>query len=257
MWCRLFKKNYTHSPLPAIVEKKPAAIATNNMQDLFDMISHANSNRFEDQRSPAPKILQPEGPMWRAPSEEISDQMTPYTPKEVKLDHLPPSVAMSMPDLYFSHPAEVRVQPKGTQPYDRAPPLQLSLQRQSGAGAPLDSPVSGPLRQHLVHNAQTEARDSWWSRGESPSRSHQDSSLVTTSHVCKRTNQNIASEHGRVEHNDQRKEPVLNQLHSPMKTMDGGCKEERGEGLVEDRDSPDGKLPSEISVRDSGLPQRT
>lgn len=245
------------------MEKKPSDIATNNVQDLeefFDMISVANSNRFDDQRSPAPKILQPKGPIWRAPSDEIRDQVTPYAPKDefgLKLDHLPPSVAMSMPDLHFGHPSGVRVQPKGTQSYDRAPPLQLPLQRQSGAGAPLDSPVSGPLQQHIVHNTQTRARDSWWSKGASPSRSHQDSSLVTTSHVCKRTNQNTPSEHGRVDSNDQRKEPVLNQPHSPMKTMDRGCKEERGEVLVQDRDSPDGKLPSDISVRDAGLPQRT
>lgn len=263
MWCRLFKRNHTRSPLPAIVEKKPSAIAKYNMQDLeefFNMMALANANRFDDQRSPAPKILQPKGPIWRAPSDEINDQGTPSytcTPKGqlgLKLDHLPPSIAMSMPDLHFGHPAELQMHHKAAQSYDRGPPPQLPPERQSGAGAALESPLSGPLRQH---NTQTGGKGSWWSPGASPSRTHQDSSLATTSHVCSRANhQHIASGHGRVDHSDQRNDRILNQLHSPVKTMDRKL-EEGGEALVQDRDSPDGKLPSEIPVRDIGLPQRT
>lgn len=223
-----------------------------DLEDFFDLLSLANSNRFDDQRSPAPKILQPKGPVRRAPLDEIGDLgASSFSPNEdygLKLDNVAPSIAMSMPDLYFGRSAEVRLPSESSQPHDYAPPPHLPLERQSGAGAALEGPVSVPLRRRVLDNG-TQGKDHWSSVGASLSRRQRASSLTTTACAYVRANhQKSSSDCGSVTHGEgdhRRNQPAL---ESPLED------EERD---WQGRDSPDGKLPSEVSVGDVNLPQRT
>ena len=86
------------------------------LDDFFDMLSAASSNRFDDQRSHAPKALllqkrdsrsPPVSPLHEEEEEEgeegaLDEILSPTTPggySGFPLEDLPPPLAMSMPDL--------------------------------------------------------------------------------------------------------------------------------------------------------------
>ena len=295
--CRLFKKVRTRTPLPAVAEKKPPisppggdTSGTRELEDFFDMLSLASSNRFDDQRSPAPLSLTPkptrsgsqpsspvsasgQGSPWdenrdlkpppKSPSHPVGEQF------ELPLAALLTPLTMSMPDLlcdnrdtqqksnsiaqlFSEHSPATRQhsEPVESYSYVRSPPKQ---QEQGVRGSAVD-PSSEPLRRRIIHREEfpTGSEDQRYSSaGTSPAVGHPASPLATTTYVYVRENR------GRRELSDCRTPTASNKTSSQDETSyktEGGTKEE---GMsVPDSNSPDGAFPEEMEVGDIGLPPR-
>lgn len=283
------------TPLPALAEKRISQASpgssgagnTHELEDFFDMLSLASSNRFDDQRSPAPKALvkgthsPPISPVPNeegGPVDEFSDAMTPSFVDDsgFPLNELPPPLAMSLPDL-LSEDTEPEPRsnsvgrlysiPTATKPHSN-PPLSDSYdyitprhreQRQSGTGAP-DESHSEPLRRRIIHREANIVGDEFTlsTASGSPSVSnsgHRASPLATTTYVYSPTvrktpeDEEIGEEVRKYEESNAEKEEESEQGYK-MEAQKGG-----GDAMI--RDSPDGKYPSEVQVGDVGLPQRT
>ena len=285
---------------PAVVENRSLVSSARDLEDFFDMLSLANSNRFDDQRSPAPKPLtQPKGlqssshptspvPGQGGPLDENEDLVTsPSSPSHVlgeesgfRLDQLPPPLTMSMPNLlcdktgarqrsrsnacmYIGPPRGTRTHSKPAQSYGYILPPHRLHGQQRDTGATLEEPVSEPPQRRVVRREdQVVGEDlNYTSVGSSSATDHRASPLATTTHVYVRGNRARRRPSGDSSgSSDHQNEPSLNPLYSPMENMDRGCIMEDEEGgvlPVQDRDSPDGKFPSEVQVGDVSLPRRT
>ena len=297
--CRLFKKARTRTPLPAVAEKKPPispgrdTSGTRELEDFFDMLSLASSNRFDDQRSPAPLSLTPKP--TQSPSHPVGEEL------ELPLAALLTPLTMSMPDLlcdnrdtqqksnsiaqlFSEHSPATRQhsEPVESYSYVRSPPKQ----QEHGVRGTAVEPNSEPLRRRIIHREEflTGSEDQRYSSaGTSPAVGHPASPLATTTYVYVRENR------GRRELSDCRTPTASNKTGSQDKTArdtmpsptaesgdvvppqgsykteggtkeegmsvpDGGTEEERMS--VPDSNSPDGAFPEEMMVGDIGLPPR-
>ena len=245
------------------------------------MLTVASANRFDDQRTTAPKPLSQmnEPPpecqfsIQGAPLDENQDptshQSFPPSTKNkkdtgFKVNHLPPSLAMSMPDL-FSGEMESRLRnnsithiptkrPSGLRMHPEVSPSHGSTHRlQEQRSTSFDEPTSEPLRRRIIHReAQLAGEDSSYS--PTASLGHCTSPLATTMYAYRKGSRG-SSEGGRADSSNG-SELMMNPVHSPIEEKIRES-EEKEEIVGRERDSPDRKYPPEIQIGDSGLQRQT
>ena len=239
------------------------------------MLSLASSNRFDDQRSPAPKALslpKPRQPHSTpvsedrgAPLDENRDRLSASFDREdsgFALDDIPPPLAMSLPDLLSDDKSDTQSRfnsidrlystPERSQTHSKPQSLTYVCHTQSLGGGSLDQPASEPFRRRAIQRAGNvvgEELNSSLAGGSPTTGGHRASPLATTSHVYSPSEWRRSIDGG--EGDGESEKPSLNPLE--------GERGKRGEGevLALDRDSPDGKHPAEAQVGDMDLPQRT
>ena len=274
---RIFKKAKTRPALPALSEKQnsksPKLDRAHDLEDFFDMLSTASSNRFDDQRSPAPKALsqsrtQPNSTSAvQEPSDKNRDSLSGGLRKGSRLENIPPSLVMSMPDLLSDDESDTHSVDRlySTPEKSQSHSKPRSLAYASGASLPPqkaqeqhrcsspEGPLSEPLRRRAIHRAGNivgeELNNS--STGSSPPAGrHRASPLAITTYVYS------PAARRSIEGDEGGSEDIGKWSPNPSSTVE---KEEgeKGEVAMLDRESPDGKYPTEVQVGDVGLPQRT
>ena len=277
-YCRIFKKAKTRPALPALSEKKiptsPKPKRAHDLEDFFDMLSIASSNRFDDQRSPAPKALSQ--PRTRQPNstsaidETTNEKRDPLLGGLQRLDNISPSLAMSMPDLLSDDESDTHSidrlysNPERSQIHSNTP---QSLSHVSGSNSPPqkaqepqyrstspDGPLSEPLRRRVIHRAGNivgEELNTSSSASSPTAGGHRASPLATTTYTYSpNVRRSIEGDEGG---GGKEKVKLALSLPLPVEKED----ERKGEVPMLDRESPDGKYPTEVQVGDVGLPQRT
>ena len=289
----MFKKAKTRPPLPALSEIKtsptsPKPDRDQDLEDFFDLLSIASSNRFDDQRSPAPKPL-PQSKAQQShstpihnnggmPLDENPDTLTDSLDRGdlgLRLRNIPPPLVMSMPDLLSEDESDSQ---SGCNSIDRLystldnPGTNSKAESQTDAHIPkkhyrpraitLDQPLSEPLRRQVIQRAGNVVGEGLNTSpvGGSPVGGHRASPLATTTYVYNPGlwRQSIDGEPEGEGSHERQAESSLSPAEAEredkrsreMSKMD--CEE-----MKMDRDSPDGRYPTEVQVGDIGLPQRT
>lgn len=265
---RIFKKAKTRPALPVVAEKRgnnpasPKPDRTRELEDFFDMLSIASCNRFDDQRSPAPKSLSQPRNDPRSPSDENCD---PLAVDRFQLEDVPLTLAMSMPDLLSDDESNTSTRtnsidrlcstPVRSQPHSKPQSLTYTsvspshkAQERPRCTSP-DGSSSEPLRRRARAGNIVGKELNISSTGSSPTAGgHRASPLATTTYVYspsvwQRSLDGGAGDEGGGEESGKSKEEER--------------KKREGAVPMVGRDSPDGKYPTEVQVGDVGLPQRT
>ena len=263
--CRIFKKTKVRPPLPVLSEQSksptsPKPERSQDLEDFFDLLSSASSNRFDDQRSPAPKPLSESG------TKQPNSTPTPASelicdPLGFHLDKVPPPLMMSMPDLLsddesdtqsqyhsidplYSTTDEIQTQSKPrshTHNYVPLPPSPMTHERPRAVT--LDHPSSEPLRRRMIQRAGNVVGEEL---NGSPS-PHRASPLATTTYVYNPSVWRQSVDGGK-----------LDEVCPEKKALNLEEVEEEGDKKLNmERHSPDGKHPAVVQVGDVSLPQRT